>query len=105
MINYGTVTSILKELGIEYAYYQFNEDMSGKERFIAYLETSREPFNADDKTYAFERRFAIELYTKVIEPETEQKLIDLLDKHDIAWSCDSSTWLEDEKVYITVFNI
>lgn len=105
MINYETVTSILKELGIEYAYYQFNEDMSGKERFIAYLETSREPFNADDKTYVFERRFAIELYTKVIEPETEQKLIDLLDKYDIAWNCDSSTWLEDEKVYITVFNI
>lgn len=105
MIDYDKITSILDELGIEYAYYQFNEDMSGKERFIAYLETSRETFNADDKTYAYERRFAIELYTKCIEPDTEQKLIDLLESNEIAWSCDSSTWLEDEKVYMTVFNI
>lgn len=104
MIDFELVQKILDELGIEYAYYQFSEPITA-DRYIAYFENAKDRFLADNKVYAFESRFSIELYTKAVEPDTEQKLIDLFDKYEVAWSADSATYIDTERVYMTVFYI
>lgn len=101
-MSYELIKKILDEFGIKYAYYEFNGPIK-EERYVAYYEDTKNTFLADDKVYAWEPHFAIELYTKYKEPETEQKLIDLFDKYDVAWSGGETTKIDQEKVFMTVF--
>ncbi len=103
-MSYELIKKILDELGILYTYYEFHEPVTAK-RYIAYFENAKDTFLADNKVYHFEPRFTIELYTKVVEPETEQKLIDLFEKYEVVWSADSPTYIDSEKVYQTVFYV
>lgn len=103
-MTYELVKKILDELGIKYTYYEFKEPVTAK-RYIAYFENAKDRILADDKVYYYEHRFTIELYTKVVEPETEQKLIDLLEKYEVVWSADAPTYIDSEKVYMTAFYI
>lgn len=101
-MSFELIKKILDELGITYAYYQFTEAVTAA-RYIAYYEVSKERVLADNKVYHWEPRFAVELYTKVVEPETEQKLIDLFEQHEVVWTATPATYIDDEKVYMTVF--
>lgn len=101
-MSYELVTKILNEMGIRYAYYEFNGPITD-DRYIAYFEDEKERVFADDKVYVYEPHFAVELYTKRKEPDTEKKLIDLFGKYDVAWSGGSSVYIDSEKVYQTVF--
>ena len=103
-MSYELIKAILDELGIVYTYYEFKEPVSAA-RYIAYYENGKDTFLADDKVYAYEPRFTIELYTKVKEPAVEQQLIDILASHDVAWSADPTTYIDSEKVYLTVFYV
>lgn len=103
-MTYELIKTILDELGIVYSYYEFNEPVTAK-RYIAYFENAKDRFVADDKVYHFEPRFTIELYTKHVEPQTEQKLIDLFEKYEVVWSADSATYIDTEKVFLTVFYV
>lgn len=101
-MTYELIKSILDELGIQYAYYEFNGPIKVS-RYIAYYEDTKNRFLADDKVYAWDHHFIIELYTKHKDPDTEQKLIDLFEKHDVAWSGGETTYINSEKVFMTVF--
>ena len=103
-MNFERIKGILTELGIPYAYYQFKEPPTG-EKYIAYLETGKERFLADNKVYKYKSSFAIELYTKYKDIETEEKLISLFEQNEIVWTGGESTYMEDEKMYITVFYV
>lgn len=101
-MTYELINQILTQLGIEYTYYQFKEPPTG-DRYIAYFEMGKDRFLADDKVYHWQPQFAVELYTKVKEPETENALIALLDQHEIVWSGGETTFIDTEKMYQTVY--
>lgn len=103
-MNYELINQILAETGIEYSYYQFLEPPTG-DKYIAYLEISKERFLADDRVYSWTPTFAIELYTRIKDLETEQELIDLFDSHGLVWSGGESEWIEQERIFQTVFYV
>lgn len=103
-MTYELIKTILDELGIVYTYYEFREPVTAS-KYIAYYENAKERFLADDKVYHFEPRFTIELYTKYVEPETEQALIDLFEEYGVLWSAESATYIDTEKVFLTVFYV
>lgn len=101
-MSFELMNLILKELGIPFAYFQFKEPPTG-DKYIAYFESEKVRFLADDKVYHHEPAFAVELYTKIKDLETEDKLIALFEKYSIVWSGGESTWIESEKMFQTVF--
>ena len=101
-MSYELINTILTELGIPYTYFQFKEPPSG-DKYIAYFEMEKKRFLADDKVYHHEPSFAVELYTKIKDVETEETLIGLFDKYNVVWSGGESTWIESEQVYQTVY--
>lgn len=110
-MTYEIMTAILdalkESLKIPYCYYQFADEseIEGADKYIAYFEDDKLRFLADNKVYHFEPHFAVELYTKTKDIETEGALIALFDENEVAWSGGESVYIEDEKMYQTVFYV
>lgn len=103
-MTYELMDEILTEMGLPYTYYQFSGDnLPAGDKYIAYFESEKVRFLADDKVFHYTPTFAIELYTKYKEPNTEKQLIDLLDQYEVVWSGGESTWIESEQMFQTVF--
>jgi len=103
-VSYELIQTILGELGLPYAYYQFKKPPEG-DKYIAYFESDKVRFLADDKVYHYEPQFAIELYTKEKDIEIEDMLIALFEQHEVVWSGGESTYIDSENVYQTVFYV
>ena len=101
-MKYETITQILKESKIPFAYYQF-KDPPKSEKYIAYFETEKVQFYADNTVYDWAPSFAVELYTKTKDLEAEKILIDLFCKYEVPWSGGASNWIDTEKMLQTVF--
>lgn len=104
MMTYELITTILTEMGLPYVYHRFTSQPTG-DKYIAYFETGKERFLADDKVYVYEPTFAIELYTKTKDVQTEQQLISLFDQYEVVWEGGESVWINSEQVYQTVFYV
>lgn len=101
-MTYELINEILTQLGIPYTYYQFKDSPTG-DKYIAYFDMEKQRFLADNKVYHHEEAFAVELYTKTKDIETEEALIELFDQYEVAWSGGVSTWIDSEQMYQTVF--
>lgn len=105
-MTYQLMTDILDELNIKYTYLQFDPgELDGVDKYIAYFESDKIRYLADDKVYHYEPHFAVELYTKYKDINTEQDLIGLFDKNEVPWSGGVSTYIDSEKMYMTVFYV
>ena len=101
-MTYELIETILTELDIPYAYFQF-KTKPGSIPYIAYFESDKLRFLADDKVYHFEPHFAVELYSINKDFETEARLIALFDKYEVPWSGGESAYIESEHMFQTVF--
>jgi hypothetical protein len=101
-MTYETIETILTELDLPYAYYQFKSKPRSIP-YVAYFEDEKLRFMADDKVYHFEPHFAVELYTTKKDPELENRLIALFDQHEVPWSGGESAYIESEHMFQTVF--
>lgn len=101
-MTYERIVQILTELGIPFTYYQFKDPPTG-DKYIAYFETGKDRFLADDKVYSWAPTFAVELYTKKKDLAVEDQLIALFEQHEVVWSGGESTYIESEEMYQTVF--
>lgn len=106
-MTYEIMTAILDDLKIPYAYHQFEDksEIEGADKYIAYFEFDKNRFIADDIVYHYEPHFAVELYTRKKDLSAEQALIQLFDEYEAAWSGGDTVYLDDEKMYLTVFYV
>ena len=73
--------------------------------YVTFAEQDPEIIFADGLTYFVSQNYAIELYTSVKHPPTEQLLEETLTAHEIPWEKLGSLWLKDERIYQTVYYI
>lgn len=108
-MTYEVIKSVLDEyksaLGVPYCYHHFKDrsEIEGKSCYAAYFEIEKGRFLADDKVYTYDFHFAVELYTKVKDTAAERKLMELFDQYEVVWYGGETVYIEDEKVYMTVF--
>ena len=101
-MTFELMVKMLEALGLPFSYFQF-KDSPGSDCYVAYFETEKVQHYADNRTYKWDPRFAIELYSKEKDPSLEERLIDILGKYNVPWSGGESTWIEPEQMYQTVF--
>ena len=97
------ILSILRELGIPFAYDHFAEGESPEPPFICYLIPGSNNFAADGLAYFKVNEVHIELYTDYKDLAVEQKIEAVLDKHGIFYD-KSETWIESEKLYEILYS-
>ena len=92
------LVSIIKEMGIPYAYDNFAEGEAPDPPFLCYLLPGSDNFSADGKVYHRISEVRLELYTDWKDPAIERKVEDALDAAGIFYNR-TETWIESEKLY------
>ena len=96
------ILSILKGLGIPFAYDHFAQGESPDPPFICYLIPGTNNFSADGVAYYKINQYNIELYTDLKDLSLERKLEEALDEASIFYN-KSETWIESESLYEVLY--
>ena len=96
------ILSILKGLGIPFAYDHFAQGESPDPPFICYLIPGTNNFSADGVAYYKINQFNIELYTDLKDLSLERKIEEALDEASIFYN-KSETWIESESLYEVLY--
>lgn len=94
--------SILKEMGIPYAYDHFAEGEAPDPPFLCYLLPKSDNFSADGKVYHRISEVLLELYTDFKDLYSEQQVEMALDAAGIFYN-KTETWIDSEKLYEVLF--
>ena len=96
------IISILRGLGIPFAYDHFAQGESPDPPFICYLIPASDNFSADGKVYYKIDLYNIELYTDLKDLSLERKVEKALDDASIFYN-KSETWIESESLYEVLY--
>ena len=96
------ILSILRGLGIPFAYDHFAQGESPDPPFICYLILASDNFSADGKVYYKIDLYNIELYTDLKDLSLERKIDEALDEASIFYN-KSETWIESESLYEVLY--
>ena len=98
-----SLTAIMEEIGLPFAYHHFAEGESPDPPFITYLLPGSDNFPADGKVYFRITEVHIELYTDEKNPEVERQVEAVLDRHGIFYD-KTEVWIETEKLYEVLYS-
>lgn len=101
-MTYAEVASMVAEIGLDYAYYEFPDDTQKQLPFVCFLFTGSDDAYADNINYVDKRTLVIELYTRNKDFETEETVRGVLLSHKLAFT-QADDYLHDEQCYITTF--
>lgn len=94
--------ALLESTGIPVAYYAFPENEAPPLPFICYLYPSSDNFSADGRVYHKFNRVLIELYTKMKQPEYEDKVENALSS--FFWNKEEN-YIESEQCFQIVYEM
>ena len=97
------LVSIIKEMGIPYAYDHFAEGEAPDPPFLCYLLPGSGNFSADGKVYHRISEVRLELYTDFKDLSSEQQVETALDASGIFYN-KTETWIDSEKLYEVLYS-
>ena len=102
-MTYDDIKNLLDECNLPYAYDHFVEGESPDPPFVCLLLPGSDNFSADGVVYQKIDQVKIELYTNIKDPEIEEIIEAVLDKHGIFYN-KSEVWIDSEKMYEVMFS-
>ena len=97
------LVSIIKEMGIPYAYDHFAEGEAPDPPFLCYLLPGSDNFSADGKVYHKISEVRLELYTDFKDLPSEQRVETALDAAGILYN-KTETWIDSERLYEVLYS-
>ena len=101
-MTHNETVEMLEETKLPIAYDHFAEGESPDPPFLCFLYPGSDNFAADGRVYYKINTVHVELYTDVKNPELEEKLEAVLDRHGIFYQ-KSEVWIEEEKLYEVLY--
>lgn len=98
----GNLLEIMREIGFPFAYHHFAEGESPNPPFLLFLTPASSNFAADGKTYFKANEVHVELYADYKNPEVEEQVEAVLDRHDIFYN-KTEAFIESEQLYETLY--
>ena len=95
--------SIIKEMGIPYAYDHFAEGEAPDPPFLCYLLPGSDNFSADGRVYHRISEVRLELYTDFKDLSSEQQVETALDAAGFFYN-KTETWIDSEKLYEVLYS-
>ena len=96
------VASMVAEIGLPFAFWEFKDDTAREPPFVCFLYTGSNDTFADNENYTDIRTLVIELYTADKDYTLEQTVRDVLNAHGLQFETDFER-LDDERLYITTY--
>lgn len=103
-MTYKQIASMISEVGIPYAYYQFPNDTPQSPPFICFYYPNSDNFSADNLPYALITELTIELYTDAKDFSLESTLETILINHGLNWN-KSEVYIDSEKMQMEVYEM
>ena len=101
-MTYEQIASMMEETGLPSAYHHFAEGESPKPPFLLFLSPGENTFSADNSMYFSTKKLNIELYTDRKNPELEEELEQVLNRHNIYY-LKTEAWIASEKMYEVLY--
>lgn len=101
-MTFAEVNTMLGEVGIPTAYYQFTADTAQAPPFICFFYVRNNDFLADSTNYGKIEHLVIELYTDVKDFDMEARVENVLNAHGLVYTRDE-TKLDSERMYEVIF--
>ena len=101
-MTYKEVSTMVKSIGLPYAYYQFPEGTAEAPPFICFYWSEDNDLKADNINYQKIERLNIELYTDNKDYENEANIETVLTNNSVVWS-KSETYRDSERVYMVLY--
>lgn len=96
------VKSMVEELGIPSAYYEFANNTELAPPFVCYFFTSSNDLSADNINYCRIERLNIELYTDAKDFALEKRLEQILTDHEVFFAKEETN-LDSERMHETIY--
>lgn len=103
MMTTEKIIQLLNEYDVPSTFSHFSKQMQPP--FIAYTVPNTDNFNADNIVYLNIDEIQIELYTRQNTLLEEKKLEDYMTKNRIIWEKTSQSWIDDEKVMMSIYEV
>lgn len=101
-MTHNELMELLEETGLPIAYDHFAEGESPDPPFICFLYPGSDNFSADGKVWYKINQVNVELYTDLKNPELEDTVETVLDRHGIFYE-KSEVWIESERLYEVLY--
>lgn len=96
------IKSMVEELGIPFAYYEFADNTELAPPFVCYFFTSSNDLSADNINYCRIERLNIELYTDAKDFALEKRLEQILTDHEVFFAKEETN-LDSERMHETIY--
>lgn len=96
------VASMVSEIGLPFAYYEFPDNTELTPPFVSFLFTDSSDVYADDENYVDKRTLVIELYTAAKDFDLEQTVRGVLNAHNMTFTMNADH-LDNEQMFITTY--
>lgn len=103
-MNYEEINEMMLEMELPFAYHHFAEGESPKPPFLIFLSPGENTFSADNLMYHSFKKLDIELYTDEKSPETEERVEEVLLRHNIYYT-KTEVWIESEGLYEVLYEM
>ena len=98
------VATMVAEIGIPYAYYQFPEGTEQATPFVCFFYSGDNDFKADNSNYQKIEHLILELYTDNKDFSLEATVENVLTSYGLVWSRDEE-WLGDERMLEVIYEM
>ena len=98
------IVAIAKETGLPVAYDHFAEGESPNPPFLVFLFPASNNFSADGKVYVKISRVNFELYTDKKQPNVENQIETVFDRHGLFYD-KSEVWIAEERLYEVLYEM
>ena len=102
-MTFKQVAKMIKDIGLPFSYYQFNNDTAVAPPFICYFYTGDNDLLADNSNYQKIENLVIELYTDEKDFANEALIETALNDAGLVYSREES-YLDSEKLYMVIYS-
>ena len=102
-MTFKQVAKMIKDIGLPFSYYQFNNDTAVAPPFICYFYTGDNDLFADDSNYQKIENLVVELYTDEKDFANEALIETALNDAGLVYSREES-YLDSEKMYMVIYS-
>lgn len=102
-MTYKEVNTMIKGIGLDYAYDHFTDDTEHELPFICFFYSSSNDLAADNENYQRIRSLDIELYTDNKNFTLEETVETTLNANGIVYTREES-WIDSEQMYMVRFS-
>lgn len=99
------VAAVIKSIGLPFVYYAWKEKEAPELPYICYYYPDEDFEAADNEHFAKIARLNVELYTENKDLQLEDTAEAALDTDELSIVAKSSTYLQDEQMYETLYEL